>query len=214
MAAPAGPTNPGRDCPLCPRLVAYRTDLRAKSPDWHNAPVETFGDLPTARLLVVGLAPGVSGANRTGRPFTGDFAGTILYNALISHGLARGTFDARPDDGLALHNTAITNAVRCVPPQNKPVAAEVNACRPFLARTIAAMPNLSVILALGRLAHDAVLRTLGERLAAHPFAHGALHTIGGHTLADSFHTSRYNVNTNVLTPKMFDAVIAALKTRL
>lgn len=220
MTSPAGgpaaaaPTDPGRDCPLCPRLVAYREAQREAHPDWHNAPVATFGDLGAARLLVVGLAPGVAGANRTGRPFTGDYAGNLLYGALLSHGFARGTFDARPDDGLSLADAAVTNAVRCVPPQNKPVGAEINACRPFLAATIAQMNRLAVILALGRIAHDAVLRTLGAKLSAHPFAHGAQHDVGGLCVADSYHPSRYNVNTGVLTDTMFFAVVGAIAQRL
>ncbi|MEM8853011.1 MAG: uracil-DNA glycosylase [Pseudomonadota bacterium] len=211
-AAPSGPTDPGRDCPLCPRLVDYRLEQRAREPDWHNAPVDTFGDLGTASLLVVGLAPGVSGANRTGRPFTGDYAGNLLYKALLTHGFATGVFDARPDDGLTLTGAAVTNAVRCVPPQNKPTGAEINACRPFLAATIAAMPKLTVILALGRIAHDAVLRTLGERLAAHPFKHGAHHLMDGKpAVADSYHPSRYNVNTGVLNEAMLLAVFAEVR---
>ena len=206
--------DPAPDCALCPRLVAYRDENRAAHPDWHNAPVPTFGDLGRAKLLVVGLAPGVAGANRTGRPFTGDYAGELLYNTLIKHGFARGTFDARPDDGLMLTDAAVTNAVRCVPPQNKPVGAEINACRPFLINTMAAMPNLVAILALGRIAHDTVLRTLGVRLAAHPFGHGALHPDLTPMVADSYHPSRYNVNTGVLTAAMFDDVIAALRKTL
>lgn len=203
--------EPDRDCALCPRLVEYRNANRAAHPDWHNAPVPTFGDIAAARLLVVGLAPGVSGANRTGRPFTGDYAGTLLYETLLAHGFAAGTFDARPDDGLVLRDAAITNAVRCVPPQNKPVGAEIAACRPFLAETITAMPRLAVILALGRIAHDAVLRTLRVRLAAHPFGHGAVHEALHPLVADSYHPSRYNVNTGVLTKPMFDSVVANIR---
>lgn len=203
--------EPGRDCALCPRLVEYRRDNRAKHPEWFNAPVPTFGDLSTSRLLVVGLAPGVTGANRTGRPFTGDYAGTLLYDTLIAHHFASGRFDARSDDGLVLHGVAITNAVRCVPPQNKPNGAEINACRCFLTDTIAAMPRLEIILALGRIAHDAVLRTLGTRLAAHPFRHGALHDSLTPVVADSYHPSRYNVNTGVLTAQMFDDVVRTIK---
>ncbi len=203
------PADPGVDCPLCPRLVEYRHNLRADEPSWYNSPVPTFGDLLTAELLIVGLAPGVRGANRTGRAFTGDFAGDVLYPALLAHGLATGQFDARPDDTLQLKGCAITNAVRCVPPQNKPTGPEINACRPYLADTIEAMPQLRVMLALGRIAHDAVLRTVGEKLSAHPFKHGAIHALPrGLSLADSYHTSRYNVNTGVLTPDMFDAVVA------
>ncbi|GAB5375222.1 MAG: uracil-DNA glycosylase [Acuticoccus sp.] len=205
-------TDPPRECDVCPRLVDYRHAQRAKEPDWFNAPVPSFGALPDARLLVVGLAPGVSGANRTGRPFTGDYAGQLLYKTLIAHGFARGTFDARPDDGLALVDAAVTNAVRCVPPQNKPVGSEINNCRPFLQATMAAMPRLAVILALGRIAHDTMLRTLGLRLAAYPFKHGATHSWGGPLIVDSYHPSRYNVNTGVLTDVMFAEVIATCRT--
>ncbi|MEM6847344.1 MAG: uracil-DNA glycosylase [Pseudomonadota bacterium] len=205
------PVNPGVDCPLCPRLVEYRHNLRADEPSWYNAPVPTFGDLRTAELLIVGLAPGVRGANRTGRAFTGDFAGDVLYPTLLAHGLATGEFDARPDDTLQLKGCAITNAVRCVPPQNKPTGPEINACRTYLADTIEAMPRLRIMLALGRIAHDAALRTMGEKLNAHTFKHGTIHALSsGLRLADSYHTSRYNVNTRVLTPDMFDAVIATL----
>ncbi|ORE94321.1 uracil-DNA glycosylase [Stappia sp. 22II-S9-Z10] len=171
----------------------------------------TFGD-ERARLLVVGLAPGRTGANRTGRPFTGDYAGTLLYSALCAHGFANDRFDARPDDGLVLTDAAVTNAVRCVPPQNKPTGAEIRACAPFLAATVAARAEITFILALGRIAHDAVLRTFGARLAAHPFAHGAIHALpGGLTVADSYHPSRYNVNTGVLTDAMFHAVLAEIR---
>lgn len=210
----SGPLDPPLTCPLCPRLVEYREAQQHKEPDWFNAPVPTFGDPARAKLLVVGLAPGVAGANRTGRPFTGDYAGTLLYDALLAQRFASGTFDARPDDGLELIDAAVTNAVRCVPPQNKPVGAEINACRPFLAATIDALPAGAVILALGRIAHDSVIRTLGARLAAHPFCHGAFHTCGARVVADSYHPSRYNVNTGVLTSEMFGAVIAAVRSKV
>lgn len=206
--------DPPRDCPICPRLVAYREAQRAKEPTWFNAPVPSFGSLAESALLVVGLAPGVGGANRTGRPFTGDYAGDLLYGCLIEFGFAEGIFDARPDDGLTLVGATVTNAVRCVPPQNKPVGAEISGCRPFLASTIGAMPRLAVILALGRIAHDAVVRTLGHRLAAHPFRHGAVHRIGDLLVADSYHPSRYNVNTGVLTREMFADVIAEVRRRV
>lgn len=207
--------EPSRDCPRCPRLVAFREAHRATHADWHNAPVPTFGDVASARLLVVGLAPGLQGANRTGRPFTGDYAGELLYGSLARHGFTRGTFDARPDDGLVLVDAAITNAVRCVPPQNKPTGAEIRECAAFLSATLAGMPRLAVILALGRIAHDVVIRTLGARLAAFPFRHGALHTPeGAPTVADSYHPSRYNVNTGVLTEAMFDAVLATVRMRV
>lgn len=203
--------DPPRDCPLCPRLVDYRLAQREAVPEGFNAPVPTFWPADEAQLLIVGLAPGVSGANRTGRPFTGDFAGEILYNALIAHGFATGEFRARPDDGLQLRGAAVTNAVRCVPPQNKPTGPEIKTCAPFLAETVAAMASTRVILALGRIAHDAVLRALGLKLSAYKFGHGAVHRPGGVIVADSYHTSRYNVNTRVLTPQMFDAVIANVR---
>ncbi|MGE0253817.1 MAG: uracil-DNA glycosylase [Alphaproteobacteria bacterium] len=208
------PAPPGRDCPLCPRLVDFRTANRAAFPDFHNAPVPSFGDLG-ARLLVVGLAPGLRGANRTGRPFTGDWAGDLLYATLLKYGFARGSYAARPDDGLALVDCRIANAVRCVPPENKPVGAEISACRPFLAAEIAAMPRLRAILALGLIAHNAVLRATGERAAAHPFAHGALHDLKGDLLlADSYHCSRYNTNTGRLTTAMFESVVHRLRERV
>ena len=213
QAAPAPFSEPGRDCPLCPRLAAFRADLREKEPDWHNAPVPSFGRLD-ARLLVVGLAPGMKGANRTGRPFTGDYAGDLLYETLGRHGFTSGAYGRSPDDGLALQDCRIANAVRCLPPQNKPTPKEAHACRDFLVAEIAAMPRLRVILALGRISHEAVLRTLGERLAAWPFAHGAAHRIGAVEVADSYHCSRYNTNTGRLTTEMFDAVIADVRRRL
>ena len=201
--------NPQSDCPYCPRLAAFRDDWRAAEPAWHNAPVATFGPAD-ARLLIVGLAPGLRGANRTGRPFTGDFAGDLLYATLLKFGFARGRYEARPDDGLELINAAITNAVRCVPPQNKPTGPEIAQCRPFLEATIAQMPNLTAMLALGRIAHDSVVRTLGLKLKDAPFGHGAVHEVGdGLRLYDSYHCSRYNTNTRVLTPAMFEAVFAA-----
>lgn len=206
--------EPGRDCPLCPRLVAYREACRLAEPDWHNAPVPVFGTLD-ARLLVVGLAPGLRGANRTGRPFTGDYAGTLLYETLIAYGLARGTYDARPDDGLRLVDTAITNAVRCLPPENKPTTAEIRTCRPFLASLIDGMPRLKVILALGRIAHDSVVTTLGHKRSAMPFGHAAVHEIeGGPALVSSYHCSRYNTNTGRLTEAMFHTVFDAIRARL
>lgn len=206
--------EPGRDCPLCPRLVAFRLEARAQEPDWFNAPVSTFGP-EAARLLIVGLAPGLRGANRTGRPFTGDFAGDLLYATLTAFGLARGDYRARPDDGLRLVDTAITNAVRCVPPQNKPTGEEIRTCRPFLAATVAGMPRLRAIVALGRIAHDSVAAALALRRAAVPFTHGGEHEIGpGLRLFDSYHCSRYNTNTGVLTPMMFEAVFARVAAHL
>ncbi len=206
--------GPGRDCAGCPRLVAYRTENRAKFDDWHNAPVGSFGGAD-GRLLVVGLAPGLRGANRTGRPFTGDFAGDLLYRTLIDFGFAAGHYGAAPDDGLTLIDCRITNAVRCVPPENKPTTQELSQCRPYLAAEIAALRRLQVVLALGRVAHDAVLAVLGARRAAYPFAHGARHVIdGGPTFYDSYHCSRYNTNTRRLTPEMFEAVFADIRAEL
>lgn len=210
----AVPTDPGRDCPLCPRLVAFRHEWRAAEPSWHNAPVVSFG-ARDARLLIIGLAPGLRGANRTGRPFTGDYAGDLLYRTLIDFGFATGRYEARPDDGLTLRDALITNAVRCVPPANKPLPAEIHACRPFLTATMDAMPRLSAILALGRVAHESVLRALGARLAAHPFAHGAAVAIRpGLALFDSYHCSRYNTNTGRLTEAMFRNVFEAIRRHI
>lgn len=208
-------TLPDRDCPLCPRLVAFREDLRRScGPDWHNAPVPPFGSTD-ARLLVVGLAPGLKGANRTGRPFTGDYAGDLLYPTLVRFGLARGTFDRRADDGLELVGCRITNAVRCLPPANKPTGREIATCRAFLKAEIAALPALRVILALGRVAHETVLTTMGARLKDHPFRHGAEHMLpSGLVLADSYHCSRYNTNTGRLTEAMFHDVLRAVAARV
>jgi uracil-DNA glycosylase family 4 len=208
-----GALQPGRDCPLCRRLVDYRLAQRRAEPTWFNAPVPSFGD-GAARLLIVGLAPGVRGANRTGRPFTGDFAGDLLYGTLIKFGLARGTYGADPGDGLVLVDTLLTNAVRCVPPENKPTPAEIKTCNAFLGRQIAALPRLAVIVALGRIAHDATLAALGKVRARHPFAHGARHDLDRLRLFDSYHCSRYNTNTGVLTAPMFEAVFAAVRADL
>jgi uracil-DNA glycosylase family 4 len=175
--------------------------------------VPSFGD-PGARLLIVGLAPGLQGANRTGRPFTGDYAGDLLYATLLEYGFASGNYQARPDDGLTLVDCRISNAVRCVPPQNKPLPAEINTCRPYLAATIKTMPKLRAIVALGRVAHDTMLKTLNLRAAAAPFAHGAVHEAGPLRLYDSYHCSRYNTNTGVLTPKMFREVFARVRSSL
>jgi uracil-DNA glycosylase family 4 len=206
-------TDPGRDCPLCPRLIDYRMELRAKDPDAFNAPVPSFGTAD-ASLLIVGLAPGAQGANRTGRPFTGDFAGDLLYDTLLAFGFATGTYEARPNDGLTLRDCRISNAVRCVPPQNKPLPVEITTCRPFLIATMDTMPRLRAVVLLGRVAHDTMLKTLGIRLAAAPFAHGAVHDAGRFRLYDSYHCSRYNTNTGVLTPEMFRAVFARVKAEL
>ncbi|GAB6053348.1 uracil-DNA glycosylase [Magnetospira thiophila] len=202
--------DPQRDCSLCPRLAAFRGDQRRNHPDWFNAPVPAFGDL-TARLLIVGLAPGLRGANRTGRPFTGDWAGDLLYPTLLAHGLAAGTFGADPADGLTLTDCRITNAVRCVPPENKPTGPEVTTCRRFLIEELAAMPRLRVVLCLGGLAHGAVLAALGHKKSAYPFKHGSRYALPeGLTLADSYHCSRYNTNTGRLTEAMFQQVFADL----
>jgi len=206
-------SGPDRDCPLCPRLAAFREEARVREPEWFNAPVPSFGD-PDAQLLIVGLAPGLQGANRTGRPFTGDFAGDLLYATLLEYGFAQGAYQARPDDGLKLVGCRISNAVRCVPPQNKPLPAEINTYRQFLSMTIATMPELRAIVALGRIAHDSVLKALSLRGSAAPFAHGAVHRSGAIKLYDSYHCSRYNTNTGVLTPKMFRSVFARVRADL
>jgi uracil-DNA glycosylase family 4 len=211
-AAPV-PLEPGRDCPLCPRLADFRKQARAREPGWFNSPVDSFGD-GDARLLIVGLAPGLQGANRTGRPFTGDYAGDLLYATLLEYGFAKGVYQARPDDGLRLVDCRISNAVRCVPPQNKPLPVEINTCRQFLIATIATMPKIRAIVALGRIAHDTTLKALGIRNAAAPFGHGAIHPAGAIKLYDSYHCSRYNTNTRVLTPDMFRSVFAKVKAEL
>lgn len=202
---------PEQTCALCPRLAAFRADNRAAHPEWHNGPVDSFGPLG-AELLVIGLAPGLQGANKTGRPFTGDYAGDLLYATLAGHGYAKGTYDKRRDDGLELVNARITNAVRCVPPQNKPVGSEVSNCLPFLAREIAAMPNLKAMLCLGLLSHNATLRGLGFKQSAFKFGHGSVHELPdtGTVLVDSYHCSRYNTNTGRLTVEMFDSVFDTL----
>ena len=210
--------EPGRDCPRCPRLLAFRNVNRAAEPDWHNAPVASFGGFE-ARLLVVGLAPGLKGANRTGRPFTGDYAGDLLYATLRETGFATGAYDRRPDDDLKLVDCAITNAVRCVPPQNKPTPDEIKTCRPFLTALLATLPNLRVIVALGRISHESLVRACGMKLAAAPFGHGRRHKlarVGGTDLAlfDSYHCSRYNTNTGVLTEAMFREVFVAVRALL
>jgi len=207
---PAPPTpapEPDPACPHCPRLVAFRTANQAQYPGWHNGPVASFGDLD-ARLLIVGLAPGLQGANKTGRPFTGDYAGDLLYATLAKFGFTQGVYAARPDDGMTLRNAMITNAVRCVPPQNKPTPAEITTCRAYLQGRIEALPKLTHLLALGRIAHDSLVRMGGYRLADYPFAHARRHALGSLTLYDSYHCSRYNTNTGRLTAKMFEQVFA------
>ena len=222
IARPAAgaPAQPDRDCPLCPRLVAFRAENRATFPAWHNAPVPSFGPLD-ARLLIIGLGPGLKGANRTGRPFTGDFAGDLLYPTLRKFGFAEGIYQAGreesawPGDTLRLKDARISNSERCVPPQNKPLPAELKNCRPFLTAEIAAMEKLRVIVALGRVAHDAVLAALGLKLSRYTFGHAATHALpDGKTLTDSYHCSRYNTNTGVLTTQMFEKVFEAARGRL
>lgn len=206
--------EPPSDCGLCPRLERFRQDNRQRFPEFHNAPVPAFGP-PDARILIVGLAPGLKGANRTGRPFTGDYAGDLLYPTLLKFGLAEGRYGQAPDDGLELRGCRITNAARCVPPENKPTTQEVKQCRAFLLREIEAMPRLRAIVALGGLSHGSVLTACGEVKARYKFAHGAQHELpNGLILADSYHCSRYNTNTGRLTPEMFESVFAALLARL
>ncbi|PSJ61290.1 uracil-DNA glycosylase [Pseudaminobacter soli (ex Li et al. 2025)] len=209
--------EPPRDCTLCPRLHDFIASWREREPQWFNAPVPTF--LPPegqdgVRLLIVGLAPGLRGANRTGRPFTGDYAGDLLYSTLIRFGLARGKFEARPDDSLELITTAITNAVKCVPPENKPVGAEINNCRRFLGLNLARLRNLEVVLTLGTIAHQSTVRALGGRVTAHPFSHGGRQQIGKFTVFSSYHCSRYNTNTGRLTEEMFVDVFRQIRAEL
>lgn len=204
-------SEPPADCPLCPRLLAFRRDNARTLPEYFNAPVPTFSAAKEIRLLIVGLAPGLHGANRTGRPFTGDYAGDLLYATLLRHGLAQGHYEMQADDGLQLVHCAIANAVRCVPPQNKPQPSEINTCRSFLAAQIEVLPDLRAILALGKIAHDSVVKALGLRLKDYPFVHGARHRAGRFSLVSSYHCSRYNTNTGVLTPKMFDTAVKEAK---
>ena len=200
--------EPDKDCPLCPRLVAFRNENRHAHAAWFNGAVPSFGP-ENARLLIVGLAPGRKGANRTGRPFFGDFAGDLLYPTLLKAGLAKGRHDQAAPEALELADCMITNAVRCVPPQNKPKPEEVARCRPFLVARIETLPNLTSLLAIGRIAHDAILDALGVKRSAHPFAHGARHALPGRlTLFDSYHCSRQNTNTGRLTTSMFETVVA------
>jgi uracil-DNA glycosylase family 4 len=205
--------QPGNDCPRCPRLVAFRATWRERETGWYNAPVPSFGPRD-ARLLVVGLAPGLRGANRTGRPFTGDYAGDLLYKTLLEFGFAKGVYQARPDDGLTLTDCRISNAVRCVPPENKPTPQEIANCRPFLTGTFAEMKRLDAVLALGRVAHDTTVVALGSRPARVPFSHGATRPLGHVTLFDSYHCSRYNTNTGVLTEAMFRDVVGSIRAHL
>ncbi|MBU2167616.1 MAG: uracil-DNA glycosylase [Alphaproteobacteria bacterium] len=202
MIAPAAVAEPPADCPLCPRLVAYRADNARREPDWFNGAAPSFGD-PQARLLVAGLAPGRTGANRTGRPFTGDHAGWLLYQTLIETGFARGTYDARPDDGLQLVDCMITNAVRCAPPGNKPLPAEEATCRPFLTARLQALPRLKVIVTLGDVSRRNVLKALGKPASSMAPGHGSEARVGPYVLLNSYHCSRLNTNTGRLTPLMF-----------
>lgn len=206
--SPLATTEPPHDCPLCPRLVGFREELRLELPDWWNAPVPAFGD-PGAWLGIIGLAPGKHGANRTGRPFTGDFAGELLFNTLAKFGLSTGTYAGTPDDGLALNGAMIINAVKCLPPANKPTPDEIHACRPFLGRQASALPNARIFIALGQIAHQSAVKILGGRLPKARFGHLAEHRMpDGRILIDSYHCSRYNQNTGRLTTEMFEAVFA------
>lgn len=206
------PANPPDDCPLCPRLVEFRQENAQKFPDYVNGPAPTFG-VANPALLIVGLAPGLHGANKTGRPFTGDYAGDLLYATLGKFGFSNGKYDSRPDDGLKLKGVAITNAVRCVPPQNKPVGAEIRTCRPFLVSQIAAFTKLRAILCLGKISHDSTVAALGMKQKDAPFTHGARHEVPSQSfkLFDSYHCSRYNTNTRRLTEEMFEDVFAAIR---
>ena len=205
--------EPPYHCALCPRLSQFTSEWRQKEPDWFNGPVPIFADANQAsiKLLIVGLAPGLRGANRTGRPFTGDYAGDLLYKMLLKHGFASGLYDARPDDGLKLTATAIINAVRCVPPQDKPTPEEINTCRRFLTPAFTGYPALKVVMTLGQIAHQSTIKALGGRVAAHPFKHNVTTNIGGLTVISSYHCSRYNTNTGVLTEQMFDDVFVSVK---
>lgn len=206
------PAEPPPDCPLCPRLVSFRQENEKAYPDYFNGAVASFGD-EKAALLIVGLAPGLHGANKTARPFTGDYAGDLLYATIARFGFSRGAYKSDRQDGLKLRGAMITNAVRCAPPQNKPVGAEIRACRPFLKSRIDALPKLRAILCLGRIAHDSTLAALGVRAKDAPFGHGAAHDIGdnGLRMFDSYHCSRYNTNTRRLTTEMFEDVFAAIR---
>lgn len=214
IASPVPQAEPPRDCPLCPRLVAFRERLRAEHPDWWNAPVPTFGD-PDAWLGIVGLAPGMWGANRTGRPFTGDHAGHLLFATLKKFGLAAGSYEERIDDGFHLTGAAIINSVKCLPPQNKPTPQEIATCRSFYTLSLAGLPKVRVLVALGQIAHGSAVRTAGGKLSQYKFGHLAEHALpDGRVLVDSYHCSRYNQNTGRLTAPMFEAVFArALELR-
>ena len=208
MLSPIPQIEPPKDCPLCPRLVAFRHACQAEYPTWWNAPVRAFGD-PDAWLAIIGLAPGKHGANRTGRPFTGDHAGLLLFETLAKFGLTTGSYDARIDDGFALNGAIIINAVKCLPPENKPTPEEIRTCRPFLETQLGVLPNVRVVVALGAIAHQSAVKVMGGRLPKAKFAHLAEHRMpGGQLLIDSYHCSRYNQNTGRLTREMFEAVFA------
>ena len=213
MSYSAATAEPPRDCPLCPRLVAYRDENRAEHPDRYNGPAPTWGD-PDARLIVVGLAPGRSGANRTGRPFTGDGAGWLLYATLLKMGFASGVYEARPDDTLKLVDCVITNAVRCAPPGNKPTTQEENACRPFLLSTLRALPRLKAVVTLGDVSRKNVLKALGAKASAAPPGHGVEMDVGPYRIFNSYHCSRLNTNTGRLTPAMFEDVCRAARAHI
>jgi uracil-DNA glycosylase len=218
MTKKSFPPEPAYSCALCPRLAAFREENADAHPDWFNGPVPSFGQVK-ARFLVLGLAPGLQGANKTGRPFTGDYAGDLLYKTLDQFEFSKGTYGAATNDGLELVDCMISNSVRCVPPQNKPIGAEINACREFLKARLNALPNLQVILALGRIAHDTLLRTYGAKLSANAFGHCAIHALEADdlpsvTLVDSYHCSRYNTNTGRLTEAMFADAIGLAKQKL
>jgi uracil-DNA glycosylase family 4 len=210
--APYSP-EPERDCPLCPRLVAYREENRRLHPTWFNGPAPSFGD-PDARLLVVGLAPGRAGANRTGRPFTGDHAGVLLYATLSKFGFASGVYRARPDDGLTLIDCVITNAVRCAPPGNRPLPVEEASCRPFLHARLLGLPRLRVIVTLGEVARRNVMKTLGFPGSAGVGGHGRECEAGSYRIINSYHCSRLNTNTGRLTAEMFEAIFARARELL
>lgn len=217
MTSKTTPAEAPPNCPLCPRLVAFREEYIAREPEWFNGAVPSFGD-ENAALLVIGLAPGLRGAHRTGRPFTGDWAGDLLYATLAKFGFSEGTYDARADDGLSLKKAMITNAVRCVPPQNKPIGIEINTCRPFLRARIDQLPKLQTLLMLGKISHDSTIRALGLKLKDHPFGHAAQYevSIDGRqlTLLSSYHCSRYNTSTRRLTEGMFEAVFQTARESL
>ncbi len=209
--------DPHRDCDICPRLKSFIDVQRAKEPDWHNAPVDTWvsinGD-KDVQLLIIGLAPGLRGANKTGRPFIGDWAGDLLYSTLLKFGFAKGAYEADPGDSLELNQSAITNAVRCVPPENKPVGAEINNCRPFLINTLKRFPNLNALVTLGKISHDSTVRALGGRVAAVPFGHNLAQEVGDYTIYSSYHCSRYNTNTGRLTEEMFEDVFENVRSSI